>query len=77
MGSKLVALIVTQTLPAGRSRTRFDARGEATTTVGPYDAVVPSIAGRAWITSFNRLVPDPTDPFQAGSVVGRAWEPEH
>ena len=55
---------------------RFDARVEATTTVGPYDAVVPSISGRAWITSFNQLVLDPTDPFQEGFVVGRPWEPE-
>ncbi|MEU0250413.1 proline racemase family protein [Streptomyces sp. NPDC006235] len=54
----------------------FDARIEATTTVGPYDAVVPSISGRAWITSFNQLVLDPTDPFQSGFVVGRPWEPE-
>jgi proline racemase len=55
---------------------QFDARVEATTTVGPYDAVVPSISGRAWITSFNQLVLDPTDPFQEGFVVGRPWEPE-
>lgn len=55
---------------------RFDAHIESTTTVGPYDAVVPSISGRAWITSFNQLVLDPTDPFQHGFVVGRPWEPE-
>ena len=55
---------------------RFDSRVEATTTVGPYDAVIPSISGQAWITSFNQLVLDPTDPFQEGFVVGRPWEPE-
>ncbi|MGW0705709.1 proline racemase family protein [Streptomyces sp. NPDC002643] len=55
---------------------RFDARVESTTTVGSYDAVVPSISGRAWLTSFNQLVLDPTDPFQSGFVVGRPWEPE-
>ena len=44
--------------------------------MGPYDAVVPSISGRAWITSFNQLVLDPTDPFQEGFVVGRPWQPE-
>jgi proline racemase len=53
-----------------------DARIESTTWVSEYPAVVPSIAGRAWITSFNQLVLDPTDPFQHGFVVGRAWEPE-
>jgi proline racemase len=31
--------------------------------VGGFPAVVPSIVGRAWITSFNQL--DPTDPFSA------------
>ena len=55
---------------------RFDARVEATTAVGPYDAVVPSISGRAWITSFNQLVLDPTDPFQEGFGVGRPWQAE-
>lgn len=55
---------------------QFDARVESTTAVGPYEAVVPSVAGRAWITSFNQLVLDPTDPFQEGFVVGPAWEPE-
>lgn len=56
---------------------QFDARVEDVTTVGPYDAVVPSIAGRCWITSFNQLVLDPTDPFQEGFVVGRPWESEY
>ncbi|MCT9077090.1 proline racemase family protein [Streptomyces fulvoviolaceus] len=44
--------------------------------VGPYDAVVPGVSGRAWITSFDQLVLDPTDPFRNGFVVGRPWEPE-
>ncbi|WP_216639980.1 proline racemase family protein [Arthrobacter sp. QXT-31] len=55
---------------------QFDARIENTTAVGPYSAVVPSISGRAWITSFNQLVLDPSDPFQEGFVVGKPWEPE-
>lgn len=33
-------------------------------------AVVPTIAGRAWITGFNQLVLDPDDPFPAGFLVG-------
>ncbi|MFD1213008.1 proline racemase family protein [Arthrobacter sp. GCM10027362] len=56
---------------------RFDARIEGVTTVGPYHAVIPSISGRAWITSLNQLVLDPTDPFQEGFVVGRPWAPEY
>lgn len=53
----------------------FDARVESTAAVGDYPAVVPSITGRAWITSFNQLVLDPTDPFPTGFVVGRPWTP--
>lgn len=33
-------------------------------------AVIPTIAGRAWITGFNQLVLDPEDPFPAGFLVG-------
>jgi proline racemase len=54
--------------------TQFDSRVVGTTTVGGYDAVVPSVSGRAWLTSFNQLVLDPSDPFQEGFVVGRPWE---
>ena len=56
---------------------QFDARIERTTKVGQYDAVVPSVAGQSWITSFNQLVLDPTDPFQEGFVGGKPWEPEY
>lgn len=55
----------------------FDASIEGTTTVGPYQAVIPANSGRAWITSLNQLVLDPTDPFQEGFVVGKPWEPEY
>lgn len=40
------------------------------------NAVIPSIAGRSWITSLNQLVIDPSDPFQQGFVVGSPWDPE-
>jgi proline racemase len=43
------------------------------TAVGPYDAVVPQLAGTAWITGFARYVLDPTDPFQEGFTVGDIW----
>lgn len=41
--------------------------------VGAYDAVVPEIAGRAWITSYAELFLDPTDPFPDGFTVGDIW----
>ncbi|MEZ5316787.1 MAG: proline racemase family protein [Vicinamibacterales bacterium] len=43
------------------------------TTVGPYRAVVPTIAGTAWITGFAQYVVDPTDPFPEGFTVGDIW----
>lgn len=44
-----------------------------TTTVGTYEAIVPSITGRAWITGFATYVVDPTDPFPDGFTVGDIW----
>jgi proline racemase len=43
------------------------------TTVGPYRAVVPQLAGTAWITGFARYVVDPSDPFPDGFTVGDIW----
>ena len=43
------------------------------TTVGPYRAVVPQLAGAAWITGFARYVVDPADPFPDGFTVGDIW----
>ena len=41
--------------------------------VGPYDAVVPTITGQAWIYGLSQYVVDPTDPFPNGFVVGDLW----
>jgi proline racemase len=46
--------------------TRFEARIVGTTPVGPYDAVVPAITGRAWLAGRADLVVRPGDPFPAG-----------
>ncbi|HEX6463481.1 MAG TPA: proline racemase family protein [Vicinamibacterales bacterium] len=43
------------------------------TTVGPYRAVVPQLAGTAWITGYARYVLDPADPFPEGFTVGDIW----
>ena len=43
------------------------------TTVGDYAAVVPTVAGRAWITQHAQVVCDPTDPFREGYTVGDIW----
>jgi proline racemase len=43
------------------------------TTAGPYPAVVPQLAGAAWITGFAQYVVDPTDPFPDGFTIGDIW----
>jgi proline racemase len=43
------------------------------TAVGSYDAVVPSIQGRAWITGHVQHVLAPDDPFPTGLTVGDIW----
>ncbi|KAG6003562.1 hypothetical protein E4U21_001889 [Claviceps maximensis] len=53
--------------------TEFVGRIQRTTRVGPYDAIVPNISGRAWITSFKDIVLDPNDPFPEGFRVGDQW----
>lgn len=37
-----------------------------TTKVGPYDAVVPEITGRAFITQISQIIIDPDDPLKNG-----------
>ncbi|KAB2570122.1 putative hydroxyproline epimerase [Lasiodiplodia theobromae] len=53
--------------------TEFVCRITGTTKVGEYDAVLPTVKGRAWITSFKQIVLDSTDPFPEGFRVGDQW----
>jgi proline racemase len=41
--------------------------------IGSYHAVVPTIAGQAWIYGLTNYVLDPTDPFPRGYKVGDIW----
>jgi proline racemase len=41
--------------------------------VGSFDAVVPELAGAAWITGFAQYALDPDDPFPEGFTVGDIW----
>ncbi len=45
---------------------RFIGRLVGATTVGEFDAVLPTITGRAWITGTAQYLLDPDDPFPAG-----------
>ena len=53
--------------------TVFTGRLLEETTVGDKTAVVPTIAGQAWITGFAQYVLDPTDPFPEGYTLGDIW----
>ena len=53
--------------------TLFTGRLLRETKVGDYDAVVPTLSGRAWITGFAYYVLDPEDPFPEGFTVGDIW----
>jgi proline racemase len=43
------------------------------TRIGDHNAVVPTVGGQAWITGFNTMVLDHTDPFPNGFKVGDIW----
>ncbi|MCP5368341.1 MAG: proline racemase family protein [Hyphomicrobiales bacterium] len=53
--------------------TEFHCRIESETTVGGAPAVVPSIAGRTWITGVHQYMLDPDDPFPAGYTLNDTW----
>ena len=52
---------------------RFDCRIEATASVGGRPAIVPSIAGRAWLTGTRQLWLDPEDPWPGGYRLSDTW----
>jgi len=51
----------------------FQAQIVSTITVGTLPAIVPSIAGRAWITGHHQYTLDPTDPFPQGYTLSDTW----
>lgn len=53
--------------------TLFEAKVESLTDVGGVPAVVPSVAGQAWITDLTTIVLDPSDPFPTGYTLSDAW----
>lgn len=52
---------------------RFTCNIESLSEVGPYAAVIPAIAGQAWITGFYQMGIDPTDPYPAGFTLSDTW----
>ncbi len=53
--------------------TTFTGKVLETTSLSGKPAIVPEIAGQAWITAFHQYVLDPTDPFPTGYRVGDLW----
>ena len=57
--------------------TRFTGRLIDTTKVGGFDAVIPTVRGRAWLTGLATYLLDPDDPFPPASFSGekrdRCW----
>ncbi|KAF7719289.1 Uncharacterized protein PECH_004775 [Penicillium ucsense] len=54
--------------------TEFHSQIRGTTTVGKHSAILPTVKGRAWITSFKQIVLDPNDPFPEGFRVADQWQ---
>lgn len=48
---------------------RFKGKIEENTTVGPYDAIIPSVEGWAQVTGYNNIVIDDDDPYAHGFQV--------
>jgi proline racemase len=53
--------------------TRFESRIEEVTREGDLPAIIPSIAGQAWITALSQVGLDPTDPFPTGYTLSDTW----
>lgn len=52
---------------------RFDCRIERVTEIGGRPAIVPSIAGRAWITGTHQHMLDAADPWPQGYRLSDTW----
>jgi proline racemase len=53
--------------------TIFTGRLVEETRVGPYQAVVPTLSGRGWITGISQYVLADDDPFPQGYTLGDLW----
>ena len=52
---------------------QFSSRIDRLTTVGGYDAVVPRVAGQAFITEISQVGLDPADPYPTGYRLSDTW----
>lgn len=52
---------------------RFTCTIDGLARVGEYDAVVPAVAGQAWITGLCQIGRDPSDPYPQGFTLSDTW----
>jgi proline racemase len=55
---------------------RFDCRIDSETSVGGRPAIVPIIAGSAWVTGTHQHMLDPSDPWPTGYRLSDTWPAE-
>ena len=53
--------------------TQFRGHLAETTKVGNYEAVVPVISGRGWLTAVSDIIVESDDPLPTGYTVGDIW----
>ncbi|CAN9385653.1 unnamed protein product [Alternaria sp. RS040] len=53
--------------------TEFQCSILGTTEVGKYEAILPRVKGRGWITGYRQVLMDNGDPFPVGFRVGDVW----
>jgi proline racemase len=51
----------------------FESRIDSVTQVGTYPAVVPVVAGQAWISAISQVGVDPSDRFPTGFTLSDTW----
>lgn len=52
---------------------RFTCAIDGLSKVGEYEAVVPAVAGQAWITGLCQIGLDPSDPYPRGFTLSDTW----
>jgi proline racemase len=57
--------------------TAFASRVESLTSIGGIPAVVPSVAGQAYVTDISQVGLDPADPFPEGYTLADTWMHEN
>lgn len=71
--AKIATLVAREQLPLDQDfvyesilQTKFIAKAVGTAKIGDYEGIIPQITGSAYITGFNHLVQDPSDPLEYG-----------